>query len=551
MLRKHQGELDHVIEGIIKKKPDLKDVRRIILSVVAGGGKGSVVVNAGKLLRAGLVSSICCIVPRQSLQTQCEAVCQDPFFQKLFKTKISIRASTNDFDPCRGMDGFVTTYQALGVDKTKSVLREVSTSKYCLILDEFHHVEHESPWHDAVNDIIGAAEFVIMMSGTLSRANKQRIACVDYKDGLVKLDNDPETYVIKYSRSDALREKAILPIKFDLFDASASWSEYDTGKTKVIDSFGEVKPGDESKALFTALKTEFKNELIRHSLAAWLGYKQKTHRSKILFVCSQIADAEDCLAYLSELGINALIATSNNPAQCSENIATFKCGGVDALVTVAVAYEGLDVPEISHICIITRIRSKEWLEQCVSRAVRVSKISGKYEDQAAYIFAPEDKLFLEFVEAIESEQRTRAMHKQKLPEQIELFPVDEIDSDSGGEINTGPCVPIGSEIKKLAKLTFGEVKPFFTPRQITPKEKEKELRRSIDTHLKYYAKNNGYEIPHINREAKKINGKPRHEMTLYELELFYKNIKNYFPLSQTRPNNYTTGRFELGEEKFF
>lgn len=562
-LRKHQAELDYVIDGIIKNSPRLKDIRTILMSVVAGGGKGSVVVNAGKLLKAGLVHRICSIVPRQSLQTQCEEVCMDPFFQKLFNVKISIRASTNDINPCRGMNGFVTTYQALGMDRSNSVLREIQSKRYCVALDEFHHVENESPWHESVNEIINAAEYVILMSGTLSRANKKRIACVKYKDGFVDLSRSNKTYVIKYSRSDALRENAILPMEFHLFDSSMSWKE-NSGKMKLKDvkSFKEVKPGDESKALYTALNTEFSEELIRHSLSHWLNYKQGKPRAKILFVCSQIAAAKLCMHYLSTLGIQALIATSDNSKECTDNINSFK-RSAHVLVTVAVAYEGLDVPPVSHICVLTRIRSKEWLEQMSSRATRVDGESGLYESQKAHIFAPEDKNFLEFVDVVESEQVTKADPIKKIEEQLELFPIDECDNEPGGEMNSGPCIPIGSQIKKLAATIFGEIPIVFEPIKRTPKQQEKIIRKNIDRYLKAYAQELGYEYPFVMRQAKKINGKARGEMTLYELELFYKNIKSHFPLVNTGAfvpasdcppirNKYNGSKvFDINEQKFF
>ena len=137
-LRKHQSELNQVIDGIIQKQPKFKNIKRIILSVVAGGGKGSVPINAGKLIKAGLADRICCIVPRTSLQTQCEEVCMDPFFNRLFNINISLRASTNEMNPCRGMHGFVTTYQALGVDKRGYVYNAVKARRTIVILDEFH-----------------------------------------------------------------------------------------------------------------------------------------------------------------------------------------------------------------------------------------------------------------------------------------------------------------------------------------------------------------------------------------------------------------------------
>jgi type I site-specific restriction endonuclease len=38
------------------------------------------------------------------------------------------------------------------------------------------------------------------------------------------------------------------------------------------------------------------------------------------------------------------------------------------LVTVAMAYEGMDCPEVSHVVALTHIRSRPWLEQMIARA---------------------------------------------------------------------------------------------------------------------------------------------------------------------------------------
>ena len=50
------------------------------------------------------------------------------------------------------------------------------------------------------------------------------------------------------------------------------------------------------------------------------------------------------------------IATSHDTAEAIERIEDFKTGQLDILVTIAMAYEGLDVPEVSHIACLTHIR---------------------------------------------------------------------------------------------------------------------------------------------------------------------------------------------------
>ena len=564
-LRKHQHELNQCIDGIISKSAEYKDITRIILSVVPGGGKGSVPVNAGKLIvKAGLADAMCCIVPRKSLQQQCEEVFMDPFFKNLFGVNLQVRASTNEMDPCRGMHGFVTTFQALGQDKKNYVLDTIRRRRYIVILDEAHHVEKDSSWHKAVNDIMEAARFVIMMSGTLSRANKREIACMDYKNGYVDLSGDQKTHVIRYTRTDAINEQAILPIDFHLHDGSFEWQEFDNNRVKSVSSFSEVKMDDRSSALYTALQTEFAEQLMDACLVHWLKYKQEKPASKILFVCARIEDARRCMDYLKSLGINALLATSHDDAACQKNIDLFKRTS-DVLVTIAIAYEGLDVPPISHVCVLTRIRSAEWMEQCCSRATRVCKLSGPYHSQAAHIFAPKDPAFMEFVGIIEREQSTRARNPRQKEEQLPLFPVDEIEEDmSGGSGPKGPCIPLKSQILELSRLVIGKTSALpFEPVKQTPKQQELSLRKQIDRHLKKYAYDQGYEYPNIMREARSISGgKPRGELTLPELEHFWDRVQQLYPVrwdgqfvpkSNCPPvfDRRETPEFNLSGERFF
>ena len=79
-----------------------------------------------------------------------------------------------------------------------------------------------------------------------------------------------------------------------------------------------------------------------------------------------------------------------------------------ALVTVAMAYEGLDAPEVAVVAALTHIRSRPWLEQMVARATRVDPHAGPYEGQRALVFHPDDPFFAKFRWRMEQEQGTRA-----------------------------------------------------------------------------------------------------------------------------------------------
>ena len=554
-LRQHQSQLNQVIDGIIAGSPRYKNIKKIIIAACPGAGKGSVPVNAGKLIKAGLADNMCVVVPRKSLQQQCESVFMDEFFKKLFGVNLSVRASTNERSPCRGLHGFVTTFQALGHDHQQNVLKTIKSRRYILIGDEVHHLELESPWHLAFKELVEAAEFVILMSGTLSRANKKEIAFMDYKNGYVSLSGDDQTHVIKYTMSRALKEQAVLPIDFHLHDGSFEWETH-KGDTVSVNSFNSVEKKDYSSALFTALKTEFANQLIDQALVHWLAYKKENNRAKILFVCARIEDARKCMEYLTSLKIPSLLATSHDSKDCEANILAFK-RNAPVLVTIAVAYEGMDVPPISHVCVLTRIRSNEWLEQCCSRATRHDKEAGPYREQTAHIFAPKDKLFLKFVDAIEKEQATRAKTHSK-ESQLPLF---ELFETNGGGREVGPCTHLKSQIIDMVKQTMG-TRIFFEREVLTPKQEEMRLRRDIDRYLKRYAIDQGYEFMEVNKTAKEINNKPRALMELKELKYFFNRIQVLFPMynngsfipySNCAPV-FTTPKeekFDLNKERFF
>ena len=93
------------------------------------------------------------------------------------------------------------------------------------------------------------------------------------------------------------------------------------------------------------------------------------------------------------------IATSEDTPLARKNLDDFKKGKYRILVTVAMAYEGLNVPEVSVICCLSHIRSVPWLEQCFARANRLA--TGK---KRAIVFAPADWSFKKAVKMIRNEE---------------------------------------------------------------------------------------------------------------------------------------------------
>ena len=107
-----------------------------------------------------------------------------------------------------------------------------------------------------------------------------------------------------------------------------------------------------------------------------------------------------------------------------ERIARFRLLPEPAvLVTVGMAYEGMDAPEVTHLACLTHVRSVPWLEQMVARATRFDAHGGDYEGQTAVVYHPDDPLFRLFRRAVEADQSGRARApRDERQEELPLLP---------------------------------------------------------------------------------------------------------------------------------
>jgi len=525
LIRTHQAQFERACDAIIAGSP----ARRIILHVSPGGGKSAIPIIAGRLITAGLADALCWVTPRKALQDQGERNFLDPFFRSMFDHKLTVRSSTNEINPCRGQSGFVTTYQAIGVDENRTVLRDFSTKRYILILDEFHHVEDGGVWHKALAPLVDRAKYLILMTGTLARGDDKKIAFIPYRqvgkesyapdiDG-----DDNETFFIRYSRTTALIERAIIPIRFILSDGHVEWETRS----------GEKKAGrlsrmyqDQGASLFTALNTGFAEALLDRGLEHWQRWKRYRPSSKLMVVTANYEHAKAFTAILREKGFRAKIATSHESPTAMKNIKEFKFKDLDILACIAMCYEGLDVPQISHIISLTRVRSVPWIEQMISRAVRIDPSAGPYESQVAHVFAPDDPLFSQVVQKIRAEQ---------IPIAIKGEPKGKKEGFEETEGDLEPWItPINGEIAGSRVVSFygdgiptGEIPPIIQ----TVTDLEGEMRLQIENHVSRYSFENYYRPEKINGEIKGRCGKSRGDMTLKELEECLAYVEKAYPLN--------------------
>jgi superfamily II DNA or RNA helicase len=318
-------------------------------------------------------------------------------------------------------------------------------------------------WSAALLPLLECARVRLLLSGTLERADGRRILWLPYRRGPRASTREvdlaaPGWGVVGYSRAQALAERAVLPVTFGALDGEASWLEPVGGEPRscpwctgvdgaepMITASGvrlAVGPHrlsgshpDETTrpALFTALRTGFADALLRRAFDAARALRAERRAQglgprglgKLLVVAP---DQEQARRYLGVLrgwvprgqqGTVRLATSGERDAH--ETLAAYRLRPEPSiLVTVAMAYEGLDAPEVAVVAALTHIRSRPWLEQMIARATRVDPHAGPYEGQRALVFHPDDPLFATFRRRIETEQGTLARGPKPARKQSEL-----------------------------------------------------------------------------------------------------------------------------------
>jgi superfamily II DNA or RNA helicase len=427
------------------------------------------------------VDRLCWIVPRDSLRLQAEEAFADPAWRSALDHGVSVRAADNSPDLCRGLQGYITTYQGIAAQPDLH-LTEHRRHRYLLVVDEVHHLpslaetdplapDDEAAWSRAILPLLEAARIRLLLSGTLERADGKAVLWLPYKPGQVartrEVDLDaPGWAVVGYSRAQALAEKAVLPVDFGALDGEAEWLDEERrrlGPHRISGPAEVARP-----ALFTALRTGFARDLLRRAFAATRDLRATRRErlgippgdtamglGKLLVVAPDQANARKYLDWLrawvprSQAEHTVRIATADE-RDAHATLAAFRLRPEPSiLVTCAMAYEGLDAPSVAVCAALTHIRSRAWLEQMIARATRVDPAAGPYQDQTALVLHPDDLLFRRFRERIEREQGTLARYRK--PRRQGELPIDD------GRERAEPIVPLASNATALrwARLAPG------------------------------------------------------------------------------------------------
>ena len=579
-LRAHQRTLAALVAALARGEAET--ITDILAAVTPGGGKSLLpVIAAAHLIPAGRVERIVWVVPRDSLRLQAEEAFADPVWRSTLRHAVSLRAADNEPDPSRGLEGYITTYQAIAAAPALH-LAEARRYRTLLVVDEVHHLPAPGParsgsadqpiaeaeagaWSRAMLPLFHAATLRLFLSGTLERADGQRILGIPYRPTAAgcapEIDLDaPGLAVIGYSRAQALAERAVLPVTFGALDGEASWLE--GGRAAGLARVGPHRLGARGvrvttrPALFTALRTGFARDLLSEAFHATrrLRARRRLERrlapsetvpglGKLLVVAPDQASARHYLAILrgwmpAEQAERDVQLATSSVQDAHAALAAFRLSSEPAvLVTVAMAYEGLDAPEVAVVAALTHIRSRPWLEQMLARATRVDPHAGAYAEQQALVFHPDDPLFARFRTELESEQGTGVTPRQPRPVSAATPEIIRWRDEDPGSITPLESNALGLRYALLrprpkpdeisereaqpmlaANVIMGVAAPSLTERALRQRLAAAVAAQAVEDEVGLRAPRGGTLTHRYNAVLKRVLGKGRTTMTLAELE---------------------------------
>ncbi len=171
-----------------------------------------------------------------------------------------------------------------------------------LVVDEVHHLpalsdmapdpladpaiaDAATGWSRALLPLLESARLRLLLSGTLQRADGRSILWLPYRTGPRAKTREvdlaaPGWAVVGYSRSQALAERAVLPVLFGAVDGEASWLDESRAPVGPHRLFSHWPTETTRPALFTALRTGFAEQLLREAFTATRTLRTKRRQER-------------------------------------------------------------------------------------------------------------------------------------------------------------------------------------------------------------------------------------------------------------------------------
>jgi superfamily II DNA or RNA helicase len=253
--------------------------------------------------------------------------------------------------------GIAMTYQSLLRNVQGLLLLQKKGFRLIVELDECHHNGSDKATGLAINTAFSDVRRILNLSGTFFR----------HDDSLIyggALEGDCYKTHFQYSYLDALRDNIVRPCKFDLINAYAIIERHDGSRF-------DIKSEDSEEGLGYLVSAESVIAETVKKLIDELKYKQSIKPdAAVLIVAKDIYHAVAISKeWRRQYGSEASVVTSDD-SEASQKLDIFKRGIGVCLISVKMVSEGVNIPRICIIGILSNCTTALFFRQLVGRGIR-------------------------------------------------------------------------------------------------------------------------------------------------------------------------------------
>jgi superfamily II DNA or RNA helicase len=323
-----------------------------------------------------------------------------------------------DWDPRQGATaapGLLLSYQSAARHRTRleqELAITLEGEPWLAIADEVHHlgIDPEEPeassWAHAFTQLSASARLRLGLSGTPFRADSlgfcaaRRLRVLDHGVPCERIVPD---LCVEPRRLIAAGD--VRPLEFRFQDGTVEHGH----------RWGGPADRDETSPLSAEPRETWRARNLRRAIHLGDGggiALQLLHRARRklesvrrghpgaggLVVARDIAHARSITHLLQEQGDRVLLVHSQDSAAAGQ-LAEFRRGEADWLVSIDMCAEGFDAPRIRVVAYLTTVVTRSRFVQAITRAVRMDGDQGRNEPvprHPSYVYAPADPLLMQY-----------------------------------------------------------------------------------------------------------------------------------------------------------
>lgn len=383
-----------------------------LVNALPGAGK---TVAAGIIIRRQFLEAnpsglILLTVPTDHMRSQWIGV-----MSRLFGIELTSEVTARISPPFRGL---VTTYA--GLAKNAETIRFLASRFPSLAVnDEVHHAGDRASWGLAIASALEPAMRRLHLSGTPFRHDEARIPFLRTQETAAGLEYVAD-YTYEFSR--ALAEGVVRSVRFQTFDGLARYVE----KGFQISQFLSEAP---AKDLGLVLRVLLNDEGYLERILGAAHRRLLEQRSRVgdaggLAIAIDTEHAKLVASVLERItGEEPSIVVSDDMTATS----SVKAFAADPrrrwVVAVRMISEGVDVPRLMTLALVTNVKTRLYFRQAVGRVVRRRGET----DPLCDVFMPAAADLVSHAREIE-----RACQQAAEPSPIDMEPVEEAAGVGGG-----------------------------------------------------------------------------------------------------------------------